>query len=146
MGAMYLNESAEKKWTNDSFFNKKFPFNHANPLENYDLSAINSYVQNVLSQATVGEVMLNAEVFETHQSVIAKIKLPKQLHPRNLRIRINANHIKIEKTENNVEQIIHLPCRVDPNGRKAVYKKNILEIRIPKVKAKDRYHEVFIRY
>jgi HSP20 family protein len=141
-----LDLPAGKKWTNDTFFNKKFPFNDANPLENYDLSSINAYVQNVISQATTGEVKLSTEVFETHRSVIAKIKLPKQLHPKNLRIQVNANNIKIEKTEGNEEQIIHLPCRVDPSGRKAVYKQSVLEIRIPKVNTKDPYHEVFIRY
>lgn len=141
-----MDNSAGKKWTQDSFFDKKFPFKHADPLENYDLSSINAYVQNVLSQATIGEARLSTEVFETHQSVIVKIKLPKQLHPRNLRIKVNSNHIKMEKTEGNEEQIIPLPCRVDPTGRKAVFKQSILEIRIPKVKTRDPYHEVFIRY
>jgi HSP20 family molecular chaperone IbpA len=139
-----LDELSSKKWANpDIFSNKKFPFTNDNPLENFDLSSIQSYVQNVLSQVTTGDAMLSAEIFETHQSVIAKIKIPSQLQPKDLRVWVNANHIKIEKSPEGKEQILNLPCSVDPNGKKAIYKKGILQIRIPKVKNKDRYHEVF---
>jgi HSP20 family molecular chaperone IbpA len=141
-----MDETANEKWGNpDIFSNKKFPFTHDNPLENYDLSSIHSYVQNVLSQVTNGESMLSTDVFETHHWVIAKIKIPNQLLSRNLKIWVNANRIKIERTQDNkapIVQILNLPCRVDPYTRKAVFRKDILEIRMPKVKYKDRYHEV----
>ncbi|MEX2461452.1 MAG: Hsp20/alpha crystallin family protein [Paenibacillaceae bacterium] len=142
-----MDDSAEKTWTNqDSLFNKKFPFHNTNPLENYDLSSIHTYVQNVLSQVAVDELKLRVEIFETHQSVIAKIKIPKHLDPRSLKIWVNTSHIKMERTQDNKEQMINLPSRVDSNTSKAVYKQGILEIRIPKLKARDRYHEVFVRY
>ncbi|QGQ98645.1 hypothetical protein EHS13_29070 [Paenibacillus psychroresistens] len=139
-----MDQSTIKKWANqDIFSNKKFPFTNDNPLENYDLSSIHSYVQNVLSQVSTGDEMLRSEIFETHQWVIAKIKIPNKLHPKNLRVWVNATHVKIEKAPEGKEQILNLPCRVDPHAKKAIYKKGILEIRIPKVKYKDRYHEVF---
>jgi hypothetical protein len=144
LGAIHLDESTNNKWANpDIFFNKKFPFTNDNPLENYDLSSINSYVQKVLSQVSTGDAMLGAEIFETHLSVIAKIKIPNQMQLKNLRFWVNANHIKIERSPDGREQILNLPSIVDPLAKKAVYKKGILEIRIPKVKYKDRYHEVF---
>jgi HSP20 family molecular chaperone IbpA len=144
LGAIHLDEFTSKKWANpDIFFNKKFPFTNDNPLENYDLSSIQSYVQNILSQVTTGDAMLSAEIFETHQSVIAKIKIPSQMQPKNLRVWVNANHIKIEKSPEGKEQVFNLPCSVDPNGKKALYKKGILQIRMPKVNYKDRNHEVF---
>jgi HSP20 family molecular chaperone IbpA len=144
LGAIQMDESTNKKWANpDIFSNKNFPFTNDNPLENYDLSSIQSYVQDVLSKATTGDAMLSAEIFETHQSVIAKIKIPSHLPPQNLRVWVSANHIKIEKSPEGKEQILNLPCSVDPNGKKTLYKKGILQIRIPKVKYKDRYHEVF---
>jgi len=147
MGAIQLDDSAKKTWTNqDSFFDKKFPFHQANPLENYDLSSIHSYVQNVLSQVAVGDEKLIVEVFETHQSVIAQIKIPKQLNPRSLKIWVKTSHIKIERTQDNKEQLISLPSNVDSNTSKAVYKQGILEVRMPKLKARDRYQEVLVRY
>ncbi len=139
-GAIHL-DGLNKNWTNpDIFSNKKFPFTHANPLENYDLSSIHAYVQNVLSNVSASDgVLVKTEVFETHQWVLAKIKLP---NPKGTRVWVNANRIKIEKAPGGKEQILQLPCRVNPLAKKVLYKKGILEIRMPKLKYNDRYHEI----
>lgn len=139
-----MDDLTYKNWVNpDIFSNKKFPFTNTNPLENYDLSSIHSYVQNVLSNVSTsagGDVKVRTEVFETHHWVIAKIKLA---NPRHMRIWVNANRIKIEQTQQGKTQILNLPSKVNPLSRKILYKKGILEIRMPKAKLKDRYHEVF---
>jgi HSP20 family molecular chaperone IbpA len=136
-----------KKWTDrDSFFNKEFPFRDVNPLENFDLSSINAYVQNVLSNVSHSDTMLSSETFETHHSVIVQLKLPKKVHPKNLRVLINAHNIKINGQNEGEGQLIKLPCSVVPTGSKAQYKQGILEIKMPKVRFKEHFHEIFIQF
>lgn len=139
-----MDDSINKNWGGSELFsNKNFPFTQVNALESYDLSSIQSYVQNVLSQvSTMDDALLKAEVFETHQWVIAKIKISSQILARSLRIRVNSHHMVISRTQNSKDQIIHFPCKVNPLARKSVYKSGILEIRMPKLKYKERYHEV----
>jgi hypothetical protein len=142
-----LDESTNKKWTDqDSFFGKKFPFGDVNALEKFDLSSINAYVQNVLSNVPHSGALLSPETFETHHWVIVQIKLPKKVHPKNLRVFINARNIKIKGQDEGDEQLIKLPCSVVPAESKAQFKQGILEIKMPKVKYKEHFHEVFIQF
>jgi HSP20 family molecular chaperone IbpA len=142
-----LDVSSNKKWTDqDSFFNKKFPFGDVNPLEKFDLSSISAYVQNVLSNVPHVDAMQDAETFETHHWVIVQIKLPKKQHPKNLRVLVNAHHIKIKGQTEGEGQLIKLPCSVVPTAAKAQFKQGILEIKMPKVKYKEHFHQVFIQF
>jgi HSP20 family molecular chaperone IbpA len=142
-----LDESTNKKWTDrDSFFGKKFPFGDVKPLENFDLSSIKAYVQNVLSNVPHSDAILSPEIFETLHVVIVQIKLPKKLNPKNLQVLINAHNIKIKGQSEEEGQLIKLPCSVIPAASKAHYKQGILEIKMPKVRYKEHFHEVFIQF
>jgi len=134
-----------EKWAQgDSFFNGKSPFSYVNPLEKLDLSSLHNYVQNAISRVSMGEPALISEVFETHQYAIAKIKISKKLYSNQLRVFVNYNQIKLEGLTGYKAQIINLPCHVEASNCKAIYRQGILEIKLPKVKYKNYYHEVFI--
>jgi HSP20 family molecular chaperone IbpA len=150
IGGIGLEQSTDKRWGNlDPFFNNKF-FNDANPLEGIDLSSINNYVQNAISHVMPSETTIHPDVhpdiFETHNFVIVKLKLPKNVNPSNIRLFIQANHIKLEGWANEKEQIIKLPSSVQSTKSKALFKQGVLEIKMPKIKFRDRFHEVFIRF
>jgi HSP20 family protein len=154
IGGVDLEQSTNKKWGNhDPFFNNKFPFNEANALkglESFDLSSINNYVQNAILHAMPGDITkypdIHPDIFETHHFVIVKLKLPKKLNPNNIRVFIQANHIKLEGWTNEKEHMIKLPCSVLSSKSNALFKQGVLEIKMPKIKFRDRYQEVFIRF
>ncbi|MFE5319513.1 Hsp20/alpha crystallin family protein [Paenibacillus sp. NPDC056579] len=84
-----------------------------------------------------------AEVFETHNYVIVKLKMNDQANPN---VKIRTDQIKIEGLVKNKAQIIKLPCHVIPSGSRASYKDGILQIKMKKKKINKSYHEVNVRY
>ena len=124
-----------EKWTNPEYL-----------LNQFDLSSIQKYVQNAISSmSSIEEAKLSSEVFETHTDVIARIKLPSKLHPRNVRVHVNTMNLKLEGLLEGKEKIFNLPCTVNAGISTALFKQGVLEIKMPKLKPRDRYHEVPVR-
>ncbi|ANE45444.1 hypothetical protein SY83_02900 [Paenibacillus swuensis] len=145
------------------------PFNENNPLQPWahfeqmfgmklprlpggtEPEAIEAYVNEVIDRslpltAPVYPRALRAETFETHNSVIVKIRIPPKIKLRNLRVLIHPGHIKVEGLHRSRPQIIKLPTLVNKKRSKAVYRDGILQIQIRKHTANGGgYHEVYIR-
>jgi HSP20 family molecular chaperone IbpA len=107
-------------------------------LANKDFSWLEDYVQGILSQslppvpkeAQTGS-SLQSEVFETHDYMIAKIKIPDPINPKKIKIFFATNQIWLEGLSDK-SKIIQLPTHGRFHGSKAAFKDDILEIRIPK--------------
>jgi HSP20 family molecular chaperone IbpA len=118
-------------------------------LGNKDFSWVEEYVQGILSQAMpkpseeVGKKSnLQSEVFETHDYMIVKAKVP-HMDPRNIKILLYANQLRLNGLPDQGTGVIQLPSFGRLHGCKAVFKKNTLEIRIPK-DTNDNFKEIRI--
>ncbi|MCR8641204.1 Hsp20/alpha crystallin family protein [Paenibacillus sp. N1-5-1-14] len=146
------NKKITNWFSNDPFFNTKFPFDKLGDQSNLDPSFVEQYVKDVLTQASnnpmqVSNHQLPYELFEMHHSVIAKLKLPKGIRPSSLVISINSSQIKIEGIGSNRdrEQRIPLSIPVVPSRSTATFKQDVLQIKMPKL-SKGHFVEVPIRY
>jgi hypothetical protein len=74
----------------------------------------------------------NYQVFETHQTVIARIPVTSRLEAAKIKVFAGTSQIRIEGLANGRKQIFQLPSPIDFNQAKAVYKDQVLEVRAPK--------------
>ncbi|CAG5091821.1 MAG: hypothetical protein C6W55_02235 [Thermobacillus sp.] len=76
---------------------------------------------------------LNYDTFETHRSVIVRLRLPEDLNPRELEMSISCHKVRI-KLPSGVKQEIPLPKAVSPRKARTTFKGGILELRLPKTR------------
>lgn len=79
-------------------------------------------------------------VFETHQQVIARIRLPLGGETELPRVRASIHELQVE-TADGQRRTLKLPCFVRPDGARAVWKEDILEVRLPK-EGNPRYRDI----
>jgi hypothetical protein len=118
-----------------------------------NLSWVDDYVQGIVSRTlpkmspqtekTIDQ--LKANVFETHNFVIARIKVSKQADPRKLRFYVANNQLRVDGLAHDNNQFIQLPANVRFRESRAVFKNGIFEIRMPK-EAQKRFKEINVRY
>lgn len=85
------------------------------------------------------------EVFETHASVIARVKVPEEVLIRNVRVYAGSNQLKLEQDPSRRKLYIPLPRTVDSNAARATFKERVLEIRLPKMDEAELFQEVRVR-
>jgi HSP20 family molecular chaperone IbpA len=85
----------------------------------------------------------SSEVFETHNYVIIKLRMP---DPGNPLVRVRTDRVIIETSYKGKKQEIPLPCLVTPRLSRASHKDGILQIKMRKRKLNKTYHEIPIRY
>lgn len=132
-------------------FGKQFAASHQDA-RNQDLSWIEEYVQDILSQVLSDGGIHNSDmssirrpnVMNTHQYIIVRIPVPKRANTRKLKVLFNANQICLSGLGEE-DQVIPLPSPGRYDGSKALFKDNILEIRIPK-EINETYQEVNIQF
>lgn len=131
----------------------KIPDNWSNP----DMSWVQDYINDIMKQAMPGQFnegqssdrshtpkqSSSPEVFETHHYMIARIKVPEDIYPENVKVMFHTNELNIEGIQSRPLQV-KLPGNGLYKGSKAFYKDHILEIRIPK-RSKERYQEIPIQ-
>jgi len=116
-----------------------------------DTSWVENYVQQVLSKSLpklnvsskAKRSQSQAEVFDTHNYVIVKMKLPDQLNPT---VKVRTDQVRVDGLDNGDKKIIQLPCHVVPKYSRSSYKDGILQIKMRKKKLDKTYHEIPIRY
>jgi hypothetical protein len=86
---------------------------------------------------------VSTEVFETHQHVIAKIKLPRKEHPRALQVMVRSDRIKLLGLLGGEPYYIQLPAPVLASTARAKFKEGILQVQARKRK-KGAYRETYI--
>ncbi|MBW5446453.1 hypothetical protein GE107_10310 [Cohnella sp. CFH 77786] len=120
----------------------------ADPSENPDW--VQNFIQDVLKNAMMqlentAEEGFQTEISETQHYVIVKIRSPKTLDPKRLRVLARMSDIKLIGLAGNKEHIIQLPTLVHSTSGRAMITKRLMEIKFRKQNADDRYQEVFIR-
>ncbi|GIP38124.1 hypothetical protein J31TS4_14040 [Paenibacillus sp. J31TS4] len=109
---------------------------------------VESYVKNMLDNTLNkrgGDTGLAHEQFETHSDVIVRITVPDSLSVRSLRLLCGPRQLKLEGLPSGTTQSIELPCPVLFESARAVYKRGVLQVRMPKEIESDFLQEIPIR-
>lgn len=144
---MEKERAGEHDWAiQDSFFQNKFPFNDlGNPLD-LDPLKVDNYVKNVIRQAKEGNGELCCDVFELHNDLVARMKIPKQVRVEELTVSLNNNQIKIGGWPGQEEeQLISLPRSIIPQKSRASFKEGYLQLKMPKMR-NGNFHGLQIRH
>lgn len=134
------------------FFHQEFGDSNASSDRDYsDMSWVKEYVDNVMKQAFSGQFAgesnrnsVKSDVFETHHSIIIRIKVPDDIVAENVRVLFHTNELKVEGIASQ-PQMIKLPANGLYKGSKAMYKNSVLEVRIPK-RNRETFQEIPIQY
>lgn len=134
-------------------FEKNFMRSHKDVF-NHDLSWLDGYIQDMVSQAMptsgnkktgFGQTRLHSDVFDTHHFMIVRTHIPERVNIRKLKVAFNnANQVRISGVGEE-DETISLPAAGRYDGSKAIFKDDILEIRIPK-ESNEQYQEIYIQY
>jgi len=95
--------------------------------------------------ATVGKP-LSYELFQTHRHVIVRLIVPERMKPRRLRIFAGVQRLRIEGLPNEGKQTVELPALVYADTARALFKDGVLQVKLMKRPANDRFEEVFVRF
>ncbi|MFC7393538.1 Hsp20/alpha crystallin family protein [Scopulibacillus cellulosilyticus] len=120
------------------------PGNGAN--NGFDLSWINDLTNNILEQTKSqfntnfdsnmnrgsGEKHYEPDIFETHNLIIARIPIPEQTNPEDIKVFFDTNKIFIQGIEMNRDLYVDLPSNGFAQGSNAIIKDRFLEIKVPK--------------
>jgi hypothetical protein len=145
------NRSKESNWKQlEALLGTKLPaLPSVEKLLNWkDASWVGDYVQHILEK-TIPKTgiprssKLFHEVFETHNYVIIKLKMP---DPGNPLVKVRADQVIIESSYKGKKHEIPLPCWVTPRLSRATHKDGILQIKLRKRKFNKTYETVPIRY
>ncbi|WP_068617572.1 Hsp20/alpha crystallin family protein [Paenibacillus tuaregi] len=139
----------------DPFFKNLFPFKDFKDQFKLDPSEVDKYVEDAISKAmsgnslfdagAVGSRKMNHEIMDTHHFIIAKIRVPRQIHPENLWVQVSRTQVKFSGHEEEQPQIITLAAPVNPLKSSATFKLGSLQVKMPKLKSGG-FHDVAIRY
>lgn len=76
---------------------------------------------------------LGYDLFETHRSVIVRLRLPDDVRPRELEMSVSCHKVRI-KLPSGGRQVIPLPNAVNPKRARSLFRNGILELRLPKTR------------
>lgn len=134
----------------EQFFGGKFPL--AQSELNKNTAWVDQVVKDVMTKAfpQVDASKLGAlyqtEVFETHNNVIVKIRIPDREQARSISVFAAMNHVKLDGGDSGKKQTIRLSSPVVPESCKAVYKGGVMQLHMKKWKRKKPPHEVYVRF
>lgn len=143
------------KWEQlEKFLGQKLPFRENGQTFLDNMTWVEGYVQDTLKKAMQGldaTVASTAggdasDIFETHDHVIVKVRLPKDENPRALQVFVKSDHIKVTGTLNGKDRVIKLPAMVIPKTARVRYRERLLQVQVRKRGLKEGYHEAFIRF
>lgn len=137
--------------------------NAPNNMPEIDLSWIDGYIKNLMANAIPNHNgntngmnngmnnhhysmnTLKANVFETHDYMIARILIPEDIYYNNVRVWFDTNQLIISGLPNNKTQRVMLPLNGKYTGAQGYFKDNYLEVRIPKETEKHA-REIEVKY
>ena len=82
-----------------------------------------------VNEEDTAQANLSYQVFETHQSVIARIRIPASLNPAAIKVALNAYQLRLSGLPMGKKQVIQLPSAVKIDSAKALCRDLILEVR-----------------
>jgi HSP20 family molecular chaperone IbpA len=107
-------------------------------------NTINKYIDQEMKSKFPHSVFGNAlsyDTFETHRSVIVRLRLPDGLNPRELELSTSCHKVRV-KQPSGAKQEIPLPKAVSPRKARTSFKNGILELRLPKTR--EPYHPLYV--
>lgn len=132
----------------ERLFQEGFPFKQSSLPTNATMNSewLERVVQDALTQniPTESKELYPHTLFETHKSVIVRIKLPHSVNPELLRLYVGATSLRIEGFPNLLEKKVQLPCEVNRVGIRSTFKDEILEIRMVKKRFYDEERQINI--
>ncbi|NOV02906.1 hypothetical protein [Paenibacillus planticolens] len=142
------------KWEQiEKFLGQKLPFGEKGQTFLDNMTWVEGYVQDMLKKAmpvmdanVSSHDSFGAEVFETHEHVIIKVKVAKDEDPRALRVFVKSNQLKLSGFLNGKSRIVKMPTLVLPRTARVSYKQRQLQIKVRKRGLKENYIESYIRY
>ncbi|MDD9271051.1 Hsp20/alpha crystallin family protein [Paenibacillus sp. GCM10023248] len=141
------------KWEQvEKFLGQKLPFGEKGQTFLDNMTWVEGYVQDMLKKAMPGLSAsmsthgAESEIFETHEHVIIKVKIPKGEDPKALQVFVKSNQLKLTGFLSGNSKIVKLPTLVLPRTARASYKQRQLQIRVRKRGLKENYVETYIRY
>lgn len=154
MGLSGFNRHPWLKWEEiEKFLGQKLPFGEKGQTFLDNMTWVEGYVQDMLKKAMPGmdasissHESFGAEVFETHEHVIIKVKIAKGEDPKALRVFVKSNQLKLSGFLNGKSQIVKMPTLVLPSTARVSYKQRLLQIKVRKRGLKENYVEAYIRY
>ena len=105
---------------------------------------ISKNINQQMTQNNQGDKISNYEIFETHDYTIVKLMIPNNIHPKNIRVFLSFNKLKVQGLYDDLA-VIQLPVNGQYKGSKAIYKDEVLEIRVLKDRFEN-YRELNIQY
>ncbi len=143
-------------WTKlqEGFIEEKF-IKPASSKSSLDLNWMGKYMNDVLgniskninqniTQNNQGENNINYELFETHDYTIVKMRVPDNIHQKNIKVFLDINKLKIQGLYDNLA-LIQLPVNGRYQGSRAIIKNEVIEIRVQKDYSEN-YREIKIQY
>nr|WP_150959542.1 Hsp20/alpha crystallin family protein [Aneurinibacillus sp. XH2] len=112
--------------------------------------AESSWVENYVKQILKGPGKIKSqnglehELVESQDDLIVKIKIPDHINPRNLKLFVGHNSLKLNGLSAK-SRVVRLPKNVIGESAKAVLKKGVLQVRMPKDYEGDFFNEIRIR-
>jgi HSP20 family molecular chaperone IbpA len=154
-----MSGSERHPWLNwdqvENFIGQKLPGHAKEKAQSFvdNMSWVENYVQEMLKKTMPTMDLgisskdgVSIEVFETHEHVIAQVKLSKEEDARAIQIFVKSHQIKLTGFLNGKPRMIKLPHMVLPRTTRARYKQRILQIKVRKRGLKEGYHEAYIRF
>jgi HSP20 family molecular chaperone IbpA len=133
-----------------------FPLPDMAKVNHRDASWVSDYVNQLLKTSRVADPSadpirtvtgLNADIYETHTSVICRIRVPADADIYSIRVWVHSRHLKLEGLPGKRHtQTIALPASVNSKSCSAIFKKDVLEIKMAKDRRKPIYREVYVQF
>ncbi|GIP33177.1 Hsp20/alpha crystallin family protein [Paenibacillus sp. J2TS4] len=135
----------------DHLTSGQFPFSSDDRVASLfpDPDWIQNYVQGLIAdqipEVKGTEWSPDPEIFETHRSVFVRFKLPEEIDPYLLKIRVQPASLRLDGWADK-ELNIKLPALVAASRSKAVMKEGVVEIRMPKSSDKGRGKQLHLGF
>jgi HSP20 family molecular chaperone IbpA len=135
-----------------------FPLPDMAKVNHRDASWVSDYVSQLLKTSSVTApdadadpirtvTGLNADIYETHSSVICRIRVPEGADIYSIRVWVHSRHLKLEGLPGKRQsRTIALPATVNSKTCSAIFKNGVLEIKMAKDRRKPVYREVYVQF
>lgn len=105
-------------------------------------NALQDWMPNFTNPYPFSSDDIDYELFETQKTVFVRFTVSDKLFKDELRLFASTKKLKIEYSGNTKE--INLPSDVNPVSGNARKDGNVIEIRLPKKRSSEPYHEIFL--
>jgi HSP20 family molecular chaperone IbpA len=135
-----------------------FPLPDMAKINHRDASWVSDYVNRLLQTSSAAETDIdadpirtitgmNADLYETQSSVICRVRVPEGADIYSIRVWVHSRHLKLEGLPGKQRtRTIVLPATVNSKSCSAIFKNDVLEIKMAKDRRKPIYREVYVQF